>query len=397
MADDVNAFIQRLDLAPAARGSLEGLTFGVKDVIDVAGVVTGCGNPTWAKTHAPAERHAAVVDLLLNSGARCLGKTITDEFAFSLVGENHFYGTPLNPKAPDRIPGGSSSGSASAVAAAEVDFAIGTDTAGSIRVPAANCGLYGMRPTWGQSPMAGVQALAPSFDTVGILARDPALLRRLADCLWPTLKPGPPIDTIFLLEEAWALIDSDLRADLSARLPLGGREGLKVKSIRLSAIHDGELGSDIFAWKRAFSAVQWPEVWDTFGSWIERTAPEMGPKIVANFDLTRKYDRGHFAEAVRIWHRARNALRSFLQPGTALGLPTVPSPPPLRGHVDYDRTGTGYLARTLCLTAFAGLGGLPQINLPFTTRSGLPVGLSLMAGPDADLALISVVEALLQT
>src|SRR5882757_1856654 len=135
----VDGFLLRLDVAPTAAGPLDGLAFAVKDLIDVAGTVTGCGNPTWAATHPPAAAHAVVVDLLLNAGARCVGKTITDEFAFSLVGENHFYGTPLNPKAPDRVPGGSSSGSASAVACGLVDFALGTDTGGSTRVPASNC------------------------------------------------------------------------------------------------------------------------------------------------------------------------------------------------------------------------------------------------------------------
>ena len=130
-----------------------------------------------------------------------------DELAFSLVGENHFYGTPLNPKAPERIPGGSSSGSVSAVASGEVDFALGTDTGGSVRVPAANCGLYGLRPTWGRYPMAGVQALAPSFDTVGLFARDLEVLAKLDRCLFPVDSPVTAIKTIFVLEEAWTLAE----------------------------------------------------------------------------------------------------------------------------------------------------------------------------------------------
>ncbi len=240
------AFIQRFDLAPTAKGPLDGLTFAVKDNIDVAGMVTGCGNPTWAATHPSAAMHAVVVDVLLGSGARCLGKVILDEFAFSLVGENHFYGTPLNPKAPDRIPGGSSSGSASAVASGEVDFALGTDTGGSVRVPAANCGLYGLRPTWGRSSMAGVQALAPSFDTVGILARDPLVLAKVAACLSPMENPTP-IDTVLVLEEAWALADEEIRAELPRMIEQMKQAGLDVKTIRLTSLFDGELGADI-AW-----------------------------------------------------------------------------------------------------------------------------------------------------
>ena len=133
-----NAFVSTFDLLPTGSGTLDGLSFAVKDTIDVAGFKTGCGNPTWRDSHPSAVVHAVCVEQLLRAGARCIGKTICDELAFSLLGENYFYGTPLNPHAPDRMPGGSSSGSASAVACGLVDFALGTDTGGSTRVPASN-------------------------------------------------------------------------------------------------------------------------------------------------------------------------------------------------------------------------------------------------------------------
>ena len=136
-----NAFVATFDLLPTGTGSLDGLCFAVKDVIDVAGCKTGCGNPTWRDSHPPAVAYGVCVEQLLRAGALCVGKTICDELAFSLLGENHFYGTPLNPQAPDRVPGGSSSGSACAVACGLVDFALGADTGGSVRVPASNCGI----------------------------------------------------------------------------------------------------------------------------------------------------------------------------------------------------------------------------------------------------------------
>src|SRR5438874_8625243 len=148
-ADESNAFVTRFDLSPTGSGPLNGLCFAVKDVIDVAGCKTGCGNPTWRDSHPTAAAHAVCVEQLLRAGARCVGKTICDELAFSLLGENQFYGTPLNADAPDRVPGGSSSGSASAVACGSVDFALGTDTGGSVRVPASNCGIWGFRPSHG--------------------------------------------------------------------------------------------------------------------------------------------------------------------------------------------------------------------------------------------------------
>jgi len=197
-------------LEPTNSGALDGLNFAVKDLFDLAGTVTGCGNPTWAATHFPAVAHAVVVECLLQAGARCVGKTLTDEFAFSLVGENHFYGTPPNPKAPDRVPGGSSCGSASVVAAGLADFALGTDTAGSVRVPAANCGIPGLRPTWGRISVAGVQPLAPSFDTVGFFAGDLEVLARVAGVLLPSDVAPPPIRRVLMLEQGWNIADPEI-------------------------------------------------------------------------------------------------------------------------------------------------------------------------------------------
>src|SRR6516225_12387728 len=178
-----NAFVTTFDLSPTGSGPLDGLCFVVKDTIDVAGFKTGCGNPTWRDTHPAAAVHAVCIEQLLRAGAHCAGKTICDELAFSLLGENYFYGTPLNAYAPDRVPGGSSSGSASAVACGLVDFALGTDTGGSMRVPASNCGIWGMRPSHGFISVAGVLPFAPTFDTVGLFAQSVEVLTRAATVL----------------------------------------------------------------------------------------------------------------------------------------------------------------------------------------------------------------------
>src|SRR3954462_6148560 len=188
--EESGAFVERFKLPPTRPGPLDGLTFAVKDIIDVAGRHTGCGNPTWRATHPLATVSAVCVEQLLSAGARCEGKTITDEIAFSLLGENHFYGTPLNPKAPDRVPGGSSSGSASAVACGLVNFALGTDTGGSVRTPASNCGIIGIRPSHGIISVAGVMPLAPTLDTVGLFAREIDTLERAATVLLPDADAG---------------------------------------------------------------------------------------------------------------------------------------------------------------------------------------------------------------
>src|SRR5258705_5873527 len=154
-----------LRIAGAAGGPLGGLTFAAKDLCDVAGHPTGGGNPDWGRAHPVPTRHAWAVQRLLDAGARLVGKTVTDEVSLGILGENPFDGTPLNPKAPDRVPGGSSSGSASAVAQGLCDTALGTDTGGSVRVPASFCGLHGIRPTHGRLDLTGMTRQAPGSDT----------------------------------------------------------------------------------------------------------------------------------------------------------------------------------------------------------------------------------------
>src|SRR5467141_1862666 len=195
MPDDINAFVPgpRVHSGGRAGGPLSGLTFAAKDLFDVAGHPTGGGNPDWARQNPVPTRHAWAVQHLLDAGATLIGKTITDEVSLGIVGENAFYGTPVNPRAPDRVPGGSSSGSAAAVAAGLCDTALGTDTGGSVRVPASYCGLYGIRPTHGRIASAGMMPHVPSADTVGWFARDATMLARVGAAMLggPESADGP--------------------------------------------------------------------------------------------------------------------------------------------------------------------------------------------------------------
>ena len=168
---------------------LSGLRLAVKDLFHMAGLPTSAGNPTWLATHPIPTKTASSVAALLNAGANFCGKTMTDELAYSLNGQNIHYGTPSNPVTPDRLPGGSSSGSAVAVASGLADIGLGTDTGGSIRVPASYNGLFGLRPTHGVIPSDNMVALAPSFDTVGWLTKDLTTLAKIASIL---LKSKPP-------------------------------------------------------------------------------------------------------------------------------------------------------------------------------------------------------------
>src|SRR5215210_9424030 len=219
-ATESGAFVETIELGSIASGPLDGLNFAVKDLIDIGSHKTGCGNPSWRDTHPVATANAVCVEQLLSAGTRCVGKTVCDELAFSLIGENYFYGTPLNPKAPDRVPGGSSSGSASAVACGLADFALGTDTGGSVRVPASNCGIWGLRPSHGFISVAGVNPFAPTFDTVGILAGSAEALAGVASVLLVCEDiQGEEPGTIHLLEEACSIADPDVRRALADPVP----------------------------------------------------------------------------------------------------------------------------------------------------------------------------------
>lgn len=385
-----NAFVDTFDLPPTGSGPLDGLRFAVKDLIDVAGWKTGCGNPTWRDSHPPAVVHAVCVEQLLRAGAHCAGKTITDQLAFSLLGQNHFYGTPLNPQAPDRVPGGSSSGSASAVACGLVDFALGTDTGGSVRVPASNCGIWGFRPSYGFISVAGVMPFAPGFDTVGLFARSAAVLARTANVLLASARDSTrEPSAIYLIRETFDLADAEVRQALTAPLRmLHDRYGERVRECSLRDLAGDEAGMNFLTWFENFCVLEWAEIRSCLGAWIANAKPEFGPDIAKTFELTNQLDRRRIVEAVERRERYYRCTHSFLGPHDLLCMPTAPALPPRKGEQPDRTAGSGgYYPRALGLTSVAGIGRLPQVSLPLARSGEVPVGLSLLArhGQDAFL------------
>src|SRR5215470_18585779 len=214
--NEINAFVPgpRVHIEGRPGGPLSGLTFAAKDLFDVAGYPTGGGNPDWARSNPVPTRHAWAVQRLLDAGAALIGKTITDEVSLGIVGENAFYGTPVNPRAPGRVPGGSSSGSAAAVAAGLCDIALGTDTGGSVRVPASFCGLYSIRPTHGRLPISGMMAQAPSSDTTGWFARDAATFAKVSSVMLDEAIPAALPSTLIIAADAFGFADAEVAAAL---------------------------------------------------------------------------------------------------------------------------------------------------------------------------------------
>lgn len=389
MIDSLGAFVpeSEVNIPGAAEGPLRGVTFAAKDIFDIAGHVTGCGNPDWARSHDAAVSTAPAVQRLLDAGAYLVGKTITDELAYSLNGQNHHYGTPSNSNAPGRIPGGSSSGSASAVAGGLVDTALGSDTGGSIRTPAAYCGLFGLRPTHGRITLENVMPLAPSFDTVGWFARDAELLRRVGEVLFDETAEESALPTrLLLIEDAFALAEDAVQAALE---PFVKR--LAARLTADGAIQAGEPGGGLGEWMWRFRKIQASEIWQVHGPWIEAQKPRFGPEIAERFAWARTVDQEEVSEASAARIEYTKHLEALVPPGTLLCLPSTPGIAPLTtASADSLLEHRGSV---LSLNSIAGLSGLPQVTMPLATVSGCPVGLSLIAGRNQDMALLAFAES----
>lgn len=382
----LGAFIEHDDVtvAGSGRGPLVGLRFAAKDVYDIAGRVTGYGNPTWLATHPPAARTAPAVQRLLDAGADLVGKTHTDELAYSLNGENVHYGTPLNSAAPDRIPGGSSSGSASAVAGGAVDFALGSDTGGSVRVPASYCGVYGFRPSHGRIPLDGVCPLAPSFDAVGWFAREPALLVRVGEVLLQEAAPERPLSRLLIGADAFAVCDAQARE--------AARAAADKLAPAFASVEETTVAPEgLAAWMAAFRILQAAEIWRAHGDWVTRHRPSFGPGIKERFAFAATVTAAQVAEMAPKREAAAARMAALLGPDDALLIPSAPGAAPLKGSS--GPTLEDFRARALQLTSIAGLARLPQASLPLATVDGCPLGVSLIARRGADLALLRTVLA----
>ncbi len=389
--DPVGAFLPgpRLRIAGTSEGPLQGLTFAVKDLIDVAGDPTGFGNPDWLATHPVPERNAPVIDRLLRAGASIAGKTVLDELAYSLEGRNLHYGTPRNVNAPGRIVGGSSSGSTAAVAAGLVDFALGSDTGGSVRVPAALTGIFGIRPSHGRISTEGMRPLAASFDTVGWFARDAELLQRVGAVLLGPDTAGWQPRRLVVPEDAIAIADPAIRDAFAPALGALERQFPR-KTIQIGRLVPGE-NADLAQWKDRFRTLQAHEIWQTHGAWIERVKPRFGPEIGARFAFAKSIAPEAASEAESLRERFAEAIERL----TAEAVVAIPTSPVIAPRLeDSPETFLAYRDRTLTLTCIAGLARVPQVTIPVAAVAGAPVGLSLIARRGADLQLLGLVSEL---
>ena len=371
-----------------APGPLKALRVAVKDLLAVAGQPIGAGNPTWLREARIEPTHAVAVDALLRAGAEIRGIVQTDEFGYGMFGVNPHYGTPPNPAAPGRVPGGSSSGSASAVASNEADIGLGTDTAGSVRVPASYCALYSFRPTHGIVSNAGRLDLAPSFDTVGWITRDAHVLHQVSDVLLPN-QATLPIEELVLAEDLFDLVSPLLRRpliDAAQRWADHLERPLRVME-NTFAVHVEE-------WAEALGILQAIEMWDAHGAWMQAHQDVMSPHVAAAITSGADMPADYAAWAQETIAEARSLIAEVLSTGAALVHPATAAPAPMK-----DLAGSGIRAAlaNVNLVCAASIAGLPVLTVPAAMQGDGPVGLSILGARGSDRALVDLISTCFRT
>lgn len=368
-------------LASTGSGPLDGLSFAIKDVMAIAGHHTGCGHPLWRESHPPALATSPLIEQLLAAGATLTGKTHTDELTYSLAGSNVHYGTPPNPAVPGATAGGSSSGSASVVAAGLVDFAMGSDTGGSIRVPASYCGIYGLRPSHGALTYQHCAQLARSFDCLGWFARDGETMERIGKVLLPASEHR--LQRLLLVsnvrEEAGEAVLGPFNNWLTLSclpLPCDGWQALPPLT---------DFANDL----RTLQAF---EAWQEYGSWISRHQPQFGPGVKERFANASLVSVADATAAQNRLGVLRGQLNALLGDDCVLCLPTAPSP--AIALTASDEEIEQIRQATQRMTAIAGVGGLPQVSVPLLQTAGGPVGVSLIGPRGSDCALLALARQL---
>ena len=373
--------------APLTKGPLSPLRLAVKDIFDVAGYPTGCGNPHMLALSGIKTASAWAVTALVDAGAVFVGKACTDELAFSMNGKNAHYGTPRNGGAPDRIPGGSSSGSASAVSNELADIALGTDTGGSVRAPASHCGLIGMRPTHGRVSLSGAMDLAPDFDTCGWFSRDIDTFARVGDVLLGA-------DSCALPDAPQVLLASDINAMLSPRVQAVFADTLaRLAPVLGTARPVQAAGDSIDSLYWAFRHIQGYQAWAQHGERIERYGMQLGPGVKDRFAWSGKIAQADMPQHEAVRRSFNEQFLALLGRDRVLVMPTMPDIAPLLS--ESEEALDDYRNQAIRMLCLAGLSGCPQISLPLMTLDGAPFGFSLIGPPGSDSSLIALARRLI--
>jgi amidase len=377
-----NAFTPRGNFTIEGKSGcrLSGLTASVKDLFDIAGHPTGAGNPQWLMSHSVPENHAEVVKLVLEAGVSVIGKTISEELAYSLLGENVHYGTPVNPHNPECIPGGSSSGAAVSAAAGLCDFALCTDTAGSIRLPASFCGLWGLRPSYGVLSVQGVVPLAQSFDVPGWVSQSPEVMLQVGEVLLPTdqCKLESKQLTLALPEDLWSRVRPEFDDVLKPIYQ-------KISSFFSAIVSTNLSNHKLLDWQNSFRIVQGFEAWQSHGEWVKSVQPNFGPGIKERFEWASTINQKEAIDAKNAMLINAQKIYDYLD-HSIICMPTVSYLAPRKGEASSEQDRTN----ALCLLSLASMAGVPQITMPLATIDGKALGLSLMSQRYSDRQLLKL-------
>jgi amidase len=389
ISDDLDCLVPTsVGLPPSGSGALAGRTFVVKDNVALAGHASSYGMPRWRDTHDASPSSATAVERLSAAGAELVGLTKLDSLAYSLIGNAGEGRAPHNPRYPDRFTGGSSSGSAAAVAGGLADLGIGTDTGGSIRVPAAACGLCSLRPTHGSIDVGGVLPLAPSFDTVGVLAREPSLLRDAYGTLCSRsdeMSAGLPTEVLVAADTVdWISADA-ANALVKASELVASRVGVAYQTSDLGLLTTNDVA-------QRFARLQGRELWAHHGAWVERNLDCFIDEVRVRLERCRSVSDAPAAEQAAdqdAWQAYRRAFGQLVGPGTCVVMPILHDLPP--GRTASDDELVAFRSTCFRLTAPSSLAGAPEVVIPVHhDRSGNTYGIGLLGAPGADRWLLDV-------
>jgi amidase len=368
-------------IEPTGSGPLDDETIAVKDLYAIKGQLIGAGNEVWLEEAQQETTTASAVEALLSAGAAVAGIARADEFAYSLAGTNGHYGVPPNPSAPDRIPGGSSSGSASAVALGQATIGLGADTAGSIRIPSSYQGLYGIRTTHGAISREGLVPLAPSFDAVGWMTRTQDTLAKVAGALEPNLRESVGFPHAVYADSLLDLADAGVAAAVRAAIEEWTVE-LPIESIRFDA-------APLLNWVQAFQIRQGWEAWQAHGTWIEQHWDSLNPDVRSRFETASKRTAADLARADAVLKDARSTIDGVLG-DAVLVLPSASSAaPPRHSAAMGGAVIENIRARTFQLTCLAGITGRPAVSSPLAV-DGPPIGICAVGPRNSDRALAAL-------
>jgi len=360
------------------KGNLLDMRFLCKDMCQIKGFKTSCGNPDFYKHTAEATENAPFLEKILNEGAILEGITICDEFFYSIIGENIHYGTPSNKNAPNCVPGGSSSGSAAALTQINYDFTIGTDTGGSVRVPASFCGIYGFRPTHGRINLNKVYPMSESFDTLGWFSNNKSNMLKVGKVFFDHFEEIP-------IEQKNILIPIDIINNLDENIKSQFYDYCEnkfknLKKVQLSKYNKSELAE-------CFRVIQGYEIKLSMLPWIQKYNPKISTEINSRFEVTKNITVNMYNESINLRKEFVSELDKNLSEEALIIFPTTPFSAPVTGQSDDDLSELR--KKVMEFTCIGGLSSRPQISIPKFKGSNGPIGLSILGNKNADEIILN--------